>query len=371
MLTTVLIVASVSLLAQAQSGKAGPTNATVKHRSQAAAVSLEFKRVREFRLGAVDSVAPASVHDAVLSGSTVWVLDGNARRLLAYAIENGARLLAVGKAGSEPGEFEVPRRLAVRGETLYVMDVTHRNTISAFDTKGRYLGARASSLGGVGATSLLVQDSMFVVATLTPHAASPNKRRSHLQSVTRGVVMFAGAGGEVHDVACIEDPGYETSRKLGGVLRGYAFRDVSAFRNVFLCAQPISPDIQVVTRSGDVIATIKAVPSFYLPPVDSRSTKEESPADILDFQSKWTVHDRVFATSRGFFSVYSRYDRTQSTPVYTAFACDLDERFHPRACRSGRVPGKPLRLLQPDTLMVLVRSSDRSGLPMIRLYHFK
>lgn len=368
---SLLIVAWLPLLAHAQSSEVSRVHAAVARRTQAALERLALSRIRDLRLGTVDSVAPASVHDAVLSGSKIWVLDGDARRLLAYHVDNGTRLLSAGRAGSEPGEFEVPRRIAVRGDTVYVMDVSHRNTISAFDFQGRFLGTRAPRLSGVGATSLLIKDSLFVVATLTPHAASPNKNKTRPASVATGVIMFAGSTGEVQAVACIEDAGYEASRKLGGVLRGYAFRDVASFRDVFLCSQPISPDIQVVSRSGDVITTIKAVPNFYVPPVDSRSKKDESPGDILDFQSRWTVHDRVFATSRGFLSVYSRYHKSRSAPVYSAFACDLDELLQPQACRSGEIPGKPLRLIQPDTLMVLARASGKGSLPTIRLYHLK
>jgi DNA-binding beta-propeller fold protein YncE len=88
------------------------------------------------------------------SGSRVYVVDtggveSERHRVLVYDAK-GSRLAAIGRRGSEPGEFNLPVAAATAPDgTLYVVDAGNFR-VQAFDPEGRFLRAFGSVGNGYG-----------------------------------------------------------------------------------------------------------------------------------------------------------------------------------------------------------------------------
>jgi len=316
----------------------------------------KLEPVDVLQLGRTSAEQPADVRDALLIGRRWIVLDAQARRLMMYDSRTGVLLAVAGRWGADDGTFDLPRRLHAAGDTIWVLDVTHRNAISAFDTTGRFLGSIAPSLAKFGPTGLAVGASgNIAVATLT--GTDTTAGRATTLIVTR-------SGGRIA-ATCPESPVYERSRRLKGQLQGYGFRDVAAHGSKFLCIEPVSPRIVVVDSVGNRLAVIDTVAAFYRPPIDELETPKLTRDRIRAFQAKWTAHERVFATSWGFASVYSQ--GTDSQPRYRLFWCQLAPTGRASGCKDTETVGRPLRMLSGDRLLVAESSSGRTRLVTYRL----
>lgn len=76
-------------------------------------------------------------HVEVDEAGNIYVLDGQARRLMIYD-RDGVFLRAIGRQGEGPGEFENPARLVWKGDTLVVWDYQLRR-LTYFDQGGELL----------------------------------------------------------------------------------------------------------------------------------------------------------------------------------------------------------------------------------------
>lgn len=91
-------------------------------------------------LGGEDTAPLGQVLEAARLGSSIVVLDGQGRELIAFELESGdARVLA--SRGQGPGELQNPRNLWVSGDTVFVYD-SGSLRISGFNSGGDLLSER-------------------------------------------------------------------------------------------------------------------------------------------------------------------------------------------------------------------------------------
>jgi len=82
----------------------------------------------------VDLTLPAAID--VDGAGNVWIADRTLHRLLVVS-PAGEVLHTIGRAGGGPGEFRVPRGLAIRGDYAWVLDTAHG--VQRFDMSGAYV----------------------------------------------------------------------------------------------------------------------------------------------------------------------------------------------------------------------------------------
>jgi hypothetical protein len=178
-----------------------------------------------------------------------------------------------------------------------------------------------------------------------------------------------GQDNEVQWLGCQVDPAYAESQRQGGMLARFAFRQVSAGADVVLCAQPVSPVVQVYGVDGSYRGVIAVAPPFYVAPKDRSTTSSGVPAtiDMLDFQATWTKHLRLFGTRDGFLSVYSVYGKEQNEVVYLLFGCAFSTDGHRIGkCGASRSPGKPVGLTDGSVLWVHEGSSPDGAAILVK-----
>jgi len=306
-----------------------------------------------------DTVSPVRIVDALTWGSSLYVLDGEGRRLFRYS-RNGTKLtFAVGKWGSTPGSFDVPRRMEVSGESLLVLDATHRQAFSSFDSVGRFLGRRLKGLSEVGGTAFVLVGKSVAIAVLTPRTLGSDT----------GTVVVANQQGQITAVGCKEDPQYNASRARGGELATYAFRGIALRRDQIFCSQPISPVIEVFDTAGRSVGSIRVAPPFYLAPHDTSYSGPSTRKDELKYESGWMAHSGVYVGPTTFISVYSHYDTLQGSTRFFLFKCHLTADLVVSNCQTGESPGRPIRFRPPDTLFVAMPPKPgRNTIPWIGVF---
>lgn len=313
---------------------------------------LSLRQIGSIPLGLDSAGVPLDATDLASDGRTVFVLDGRRRRL--HAVERSGRHgFSAGGWGTGPGQFSDPVRVALAGDTVFVLDVTHHDNLQLFDRRGQYLAGRGIATRTAPSTFRILGGDL-ALTTLFP-------------DTVRGGAYFgvvAGMSGKPHAYGCRTDPRYDQSARRAGLIQTYRFADVGSASGRVLCVQPISPVVQSFDTSGRSPAVFRLAPPFYRPPRDTAMTTNDRATRF--FESTWTAQDRIFARPDGFLSVYSTYDRKNERRDYWLFACRT--RVEPVRCAASHAPGKPIRLLGSDTLVVQELSPTRDGEAQLTLY---
>jgi hypothetical protein len=317
---------------------------------------LRLRPVGQATLGVSPEEFPSQVSDALILPDEIVVLDGHARKLRAFQ-RDGRSIFAVGKWGEAPGEMSSPRRLAVEGDTLVVLDATHDDSFSGYDKHGKYLGRLVDNLDDGGNLAVDKLSDTLYVATLPsdPEAKNPY------------VVRVLDKTGKLLARGCRRSPDYSASAARHGLIRAYGFVDLSAANGEVYCVQPISPIIQVLHSSGRLARTIDVAPPFYLPPHDIPETMNSKATQA--FEATFTAQTRVFARKNGFLSVYEQFDSASGGSIYRLFGCESGGHGAQR-CATAVSPGKPIRLRAPDTLGVVEKATGTMG-PRLGFYRIQ
>lgn len=300
--------------------------------------------VRSIVLGDRQDNRPSFASDVLIVSRRVFVLDGTQRALLVYD-DDGKHLRRAAEWGDRDGALESPVRLVANYDSVLVLDVTHRNAVSAFDREGRFMGARFPDLHNASAVSMAVGRITAAFSQLDA------KRRPG-----RTVVSIRDYRGTEIGAGCAAADAYELSERRHGMLAHFASSSVAMRGNRIYCAQAITPVVTVLDLSGKTVGYLTVAPPFYVTPsADIGETQNQK--TLLEFQSKWTSLQSFSVTPTGFVSIYSRYDVAAGDFIYRMFACDLDVR--PKNCRVALIPGRPVRFVSPDTLLSV--TSSRNG----------
>lgn len=306
--------------------------------------SLRAHIIETVVLGDSKTRRPSVASDVAVVGGHIFVLDGMQRHLLVYD-STGKFLRVAAQYGSHDGGLESPIRLASLGDTVLLLDVTHRNAVSAFDAQGRFLGARYPDLAEASASSMAIGTATVAFA----HMDAEDRP-------ARAVVSIRDRRGRELGAGCPSAPTYAQSLKRGGLLARFATRLVDMKGNRVYCAQAVTPVVTILDLQGRTVGHITVAPPFYTPPADIAETRNQKA--LLDYQSRWTALHGFRATPAGFASTWSRYDAGAGRFVYRFFACDGD--VAASNCRTSEIPGEPVRILASDRLLSVTAGADGS-----------
>lgn len=297
---------------------------------------------RSITLGDSASQRPGLPTDVLLHRGRIFVIDGMRRVLLVYD-QDGKFLRQSTQWGDSDGALMSPMKLLADHDTVLVLDLTHRNTVSAFDVDGRFIGARYPDLHSASAYTM-AQGRVTAVFGQLDIGNRPG----------RTVVAIRDRKGREIGAGCIVADSYVRSVASHGALATFNASFVAIQGNRIYCAQAITPVVSVLDLTGTTVDYITVAPPFYVPPSDIGETHNQKA--LLNFQSKWTLLQNFAVTPTGFVSIYSRYDLAVAQFTYRVFACDLDVR--PKNCRIGTVPGRPVRIVSSDTVLSVVSARD-------------
>lgn len=306
--------------------------------------SLRAQVIETVVLGGSKTRRPSVVSDVALVGGHIFVLDGMQRHLLVYD-STGRFLREAAKYGDHDGGIESPIRLATHGDTVLLLDVTHRNAVSAFDAQGRFLGARYPDLSEASASSMAIGTATVAFA----HMDADDRP-------SRSVVSIRDRRGRELATGCPSAPTYAQSLKRGGLLARFTARLVDMRGNRVYCAQAVTPVVTILDLQGRTVGHITVAPPFFAPPADIAETRNQKA--LLDYQSRWTALHGFRGTPTGFASTWSRYDAGAGRFVYRFFACDGD--VTPGNCRTSEIPGEPVRIIASDRLLSVTSATDGS-----------
>lgn len=305
---------------------------------------VRVRSVRSIALGDSRDNRPSAARDVLMLHNRIFVLDGMQRSLLVYD-QGGKFLKRATESGDRDGNLESPVRLVADHDSVLVLDVTHKNAVSAFDREGRFIGARFPELHNASAVSIALGR-----ATAAFGQADARTRPG------RTVVSIRDRSGQELGSGCAAADGYAQSELRHGMLAHFVARFVAIRGNRIYCAQAITPVVSILDLTGKTVDYLTVAPPYYMPPTaDIGETQNQK--TMSEFQSKWTALQDFTVTQTGFFSIYSRYDLTSGAFIYRTFACDFGTR--PSNCRVSVVPGRPIRFVSPDTVYSII--SDRDG----------
>jgi len=177
------------------------------------------------RIGTVDGPVEQQllrVRDATrLPDGRIVLLNSGTSDVRFYDAQ-GRHIRTVGRAGAGPGEFQSPRWLAVRADTLVVFDPFQENgRLTYLDLEGDYLGDHRPVVPGVAYPS---PDAMLPDGSLLDELSQGSVGPTELGHVrfTRAPVRYARTGESLDTIAVVA--GGETFRAQLGA--GIAQRDV-------------------------------------------------------------------------------------------------------------------------------------------------
>lgn len=324
---------------------------------------LRLMLVRNVPLGLDSTAVPVEPLDLHVEDGTFYLLDGQARRIVAYDT-SGHVVFTAGSWGTGPGQLDGPVQLGADGDTLLVLDLSHPNHVMKFDRRGTYLGARTLRLDEGGASMAVSADGgTLYVATLVARPRG-TERYAMLALDRSGTVLWRG---------CQSDPRYIASDSAHGMIGAFAFRTVAKQGGLLFCAQPITPIVQMFDTSGHYRGALRRAPHFYRPPVDEMHEAQGIPRtkDVLRFQAKWTKHSRFFPLEHGYLSIYSSYDTLSMRSEFHLFACDSSsDSSAVTRCAAAESPGRPVGVTGNDTVWVVAEDSAVAGGAALRGYRF-
>lgn len=312
--------------------------------ASAAVTETHPRLIRSITLGDLGSHRPSLPTDVIFLRGRIFVIDGMRRVLLVYD-QDGNYLREATQWGDADGELTSPVRLVADHDTVLVLDLNHRNAVSAFDREGRFIGARFPELHSASAYTMA-----FGRATAAFGQLDAARRPE------RTVVAIMDRKGREIGAGCTVADSYTRSEARHGALATFNAAFVAIQGNRIYCAQSITPVVSVLDLSGTTVGFLPFAPPFYVAPSDIGETRNQK--SLLDFQSKFTLLQNFDVTSSGFVSIFSRYDLAASQFTYRMFACDFDTK--PKNCRVGTIPGRPVRIVSSDSVLSVVSMGDGS-----------
>lgn len=309
---------------------------------QSAVVDIEPRLLRSIVLrdGKDDRLSIAS--DALLVRGRIFVLDGVQRKLLVYD-SVGTFIRRAADWGDEDGRLQSPFRLVAFHDSVFVLDVTHHNAVSAFGPDGRYAGARFPQLHEASASSMAIGNTIAAFG----HMDAASRPGRTVVAIQDWLGREVGAG-------CPSANAYLKSEQRKGMLAHFVTPIVSLRGNRVFCAQAITPIVAILDLTGASVGQIAVAPPFYVAPNDVGESRNQK--TVLEFQSRWTALHDFAVTPQGFASIYSRYDLVTKQFSYRWFACDLGAT--PLNCRMSTLPGTPVRIIAPDNVLTVVQGKD-------------
>lgn len=316
----------------------------------------QLRLIATVDLGTGTENTPASVSRAKISYNRIYVSDEAGRTIKGY--DRRGRLvftLATRRTGLR--EIHTPVGLALRGDTLLMVDIDQKRGLTAVDSTGHIAYQRPLAVGSstVGVT--------------------PFGRDMAVATILENADITEGRGGFIHVVddtggskaaGCLPDPLYRESVRAGGLYAMFRFTGVATSGNLLYCRQPITPVVQVLTSSGDRAHVIRLAPPFYRRGSDVPQSMNQV---VLDrFRGTWWEHAHFFPVSSGFVSVYASYDTSTGQTRHRIFGCGAVDAA--RDCYVSDVPGSPVDVIASDTLVVslpLRRIGDVQRLAFYRL----
>lgn len=301
------------------------------------AVSTMHSRVvRSITLGDIPSHRPGMVTDALILKDKLFVLDGMKRVLLVYD-QDGKYLTQANEWGDSDGALRSPVKLLAVADSVFVLDLTHQNAVSAFDLQGRFIGARFPDLHRASAFRMAVGRATAAFA-----------QADALDRPDKTVVSIRDLRGREIGTGCAISEIYTKSEARHGALAHFTASFVALRGNRIFCAQAVSPVIAVLDLSGNTLSYLPFAPPFYLaPPADINETQNQKV--ILDFQSKWTTMQEFTISAADFVSIYSQFDVASMQFKYKLFTCGVESA--PKNCRTAELPGRPVHVLSSSSIL--------------------
>lgn len=315
---------------------------------------LGMQLIATVRLGNSAANTPAAVDRLKMSSNRIYVLDEPGRAVRAYD-RRGAPIftLPTGRTGAR--QLDTPVGLALRGDTLLLVDIDPRRGLSVVASSGVIL--RQVPLE-VGSTTVGVAPAgeRTAVATIVASADISSGRGRLIHVVNDSGVSVASG--------CTPDPLYVTSVRRAGLFAMFRFTGVTASDGRLYCRQPVTPAIQVLGSRGELVSIIRAAPPFYRRGTDVPQSSNQ--VVVERFRSTWWEHQYFFPLRGGFVSVYSKYDTSAADSRYRLFGCT--SAGTPDDCFAADAPGVPLDLIAPDTLVVSRPLSRVGGIQELAIY---
>lgn len=316
------------------------------------ATAISESAVSELALDLIDSIHLASIDSMQIGRVTHFmptpfgyiVIDGMKKRVLAFD-QRGALVAQVGRSGTGLDEYEDPYRAAVRGDSIFVLDLARFSHVLAFDRSRSYVGGIDWKNERMPTDLLLTSSGMFVTTTV-----------KKLKGSIADVLHLVDQKGASIGTGCRVDPRILESDRDQGMLGSLVFASLSVLGDRIYCAQATTPIVQVVDTLGRAHTPITIMPPFYVAPVDRPLTMNSK--HMMAFNASFTTHVAFVPTRSGFVSIYSKYDTTAQQTKYYLFACDSAKISH--SCGTHRSDRRILQVTSPDTVYV-EESSTGSG----------
>lgn len=315
-----------------------------------AAQPLSLHKHSTIELGSAIDETPASIRQITFSRDRIFVVDGQSRRLWGYDA-NGRFLFAKGKWGLNAEELDTPMSVRVTGDSVWLLDLSHPDHLSLYSRDGNYMAGRAFPLEE-GAISFELFGTHMVFATLA--------HRTH--SGQRYALLGADSLGRIRWLGCQVAPQYESGEAQGELASRYAARIVARIGSLLLCAQPLTPVVQIYDTTGGFVGTFNRAPSYYR--AAPRRATTSNVRDMERFEAEWTQHESIFPYPDGLLSVYTTFDTVSARAIHFLFLCDSSRGSN--RCGEARSPGQPMSLLPPDTVVVLMPSDSAAPRTLAR-----
>lgn len=307
--------------------------------SQVAALVLDSAGAIPLRGAGKD--AAVEVTSLQATSHALYVIDEGAQAVRKYD-RSGRLVFSVPSGRKSGGPLVSPEALAVRGDSLFVMDMKPSRGITILGTDGKVIGH-------------VNVPSPASLATLAPTATGFAVTSIGLESsVVEGTATFLwtlGADGSVQPVGCSPDPIYAVSLRKRGFLGLFRNVGVSVNESRLYCRQPVSPVVQVFTLSGDSLPSIKVIPPFYRMGADAPQSMNQ--LTVNQFTSTWTEHLDFHPFGNGFLSVYAHFDVKRNARVYSLFRCVGDTGPSGYRCGTTEMTRRPLAFIAPDTIVTV------------------
>jgi len=296
--------------------------------------NLTLESIDSLQLGVRDSTQIGRVTHFLPTADRYYVIDGVSKHVLAFD-HHGVFVSQIGRTGAGLDEYEDPYRVAVRGDSVFVLDLARFSHVLAFDRAGSYIGGFDWKNERMPTDLLLTPSGMIISTTVQPE-----------QGRVANVLHLVGAGDDGEATSCQVDPRIVESERKNGMLGALAFARLSAFGDRVYCAQATTPVVQVVDTTGRRLAPLTIKPPFYIAPVDRPLTMNTK--HMMAFNASFTTHVSFAPTRSGFVSTYSQYDTTSQRTSYLLFACDSAQGS--RQCGTARTERRVVHFATPDTL---------------------
>jgi hypothetical protein len=260
--------------------------------------------------------------------------------------DRAGRLLSqFGRKGLEDNEFDDPYRVAVRNDSIFVLDLARFSRLPAFDSSGAYLGSVAWKNERMP-TDMRATPEGFVITTTV----------SGREGDTRQVAKLIDRAGASRGEGCRIDPAIIASEQRGEMLGAFVFSRIEQRAGRVYCSQPSTPVVQVINERGTLVDSIVDAPPFYVAPPREKMTTNSKKA--TDYTAKFTMHLGLVPTGDGFVSIYRRFDPVAGRLAYSLFACRGEGAQ--RRCGTVSTPREILHIAEPDTIYIAEESPDHT-----------